>query len=49
MDFKWRILKVLGEGWEIITDLLTMKQWLILLISLGLFVALFVPIIARGL
>lgn len=44
----WRVLKVLGEGLEIITSLLTLKQWIILLLSLGLFVALFVPIIARS-
>lgn len=49
MGPNWRILKVLGEGLEIIIGLMTMKQWFIFLISLGLLVSLFIPIIVRGL
>jgi len=48
MKLNWKIVKVAGEGLELITGLLTTKQWVILLISLGLAVAVFLPIIIRS-
>jgi len=44
---KWKILQAVGDLWGSIVDFLTLKQWLALLLTVGLLVAVFLPLIIK--
>jgi hypothetical protein len=45
MKANWKVIKLLAEGWELVVNALTLKQWVFLLIITGLLTALLVPVI----
>lgn len=42
---KLKLLMAVANLWEEITGLLTMRQWLVLLVSLGLLISILVPLV----